>query len=51
MNYNNEELVAVSYAIGESGGNCLLASRIYAQNRYFRDRVMQIVKEALEIKL
>lgn len=30
-NYSRQELVSMTYAIGESHGNCLLASRLYAQ--------------------
>lgn len=32
MNFSDQELADMIYVIGESGGNCLLASRIYKQS-------------------
>lgn len=52
MNYSTAELVDMIYAIGESGGNCLLASRLYAQKfpgrRQPEDRSLQKLKDRFE---
>jgi hypothetical protein len=35
MNFNKDELVQMVYALGEGDRNCLLASRIYRQKKFF----------------
>lgn len=52
MNYCQEDLISMIYVIGECYGNCLLASRIYAQKfpnrRHPDNRMLQILKERFD---
>nr|CAI5821997.1 unnamed protein product [Callosobruchus analis] len=52
MNYTQEELVKMVYALGESHGNCLLATRIYAMNylekRHPQELCFRRLKERFE---
>lgn len=52
MNYTEEELVNMVYAIGESNRNCLLASRIYAakypEQRHPDERVFKKLRDRFE---
>lgn len=52
MNYSQQEKVNMIYCIGESRGNCFLASRLYAQEypgrRHPDNRVFERVKNVFE---